>query len=53
MRSNRSSSVVSLLIQDLARCSDTGTPYIDEYPDAPASKALRQVAEKIQAFFEN
>ena len=37
----------------LARASDNGLPYIDEYPDAPASKALIQVAEKIQAFFEN
>ena len=37
----------------LARSSDNGTSYIDEYPDAPASKALIQVAEKIQAFFEN
>ena len=37
----------------LARASDNGIPYIDEYPDAPASKALIQVAEKIQAFFEN
>lgn len=36
----------------LTRCSDTGIPYVDEYPDAPASKALMQVAEKIQAFFE-
>lgn len=36
----------------LARSSDNGTPYIHEYPDAPASKALGQVAEKIQAFFE-
>ena len=36
----------------LARSSDNGTPYIDEYSDAPASKALIQVAEKIQAFFE-
>ena len=37
----------------LARSSDNGTSYIDEYPDAPASKALIQVAKKIQAFFEN
>ena len=37
----------------LARANDNGTPYIDEYPDTPASKALVQVAEKIQAFFEN
>ena len=37
----------------LARCSDTGIPYIDEYPDTPASKVLMQVAEKIQDFFPN
>ena len=37
----------------LARSSDNGTSYIDEYPDAPASKVLMQMAEKIQAFFEN
>lgn len=35
----------------LARCSDDGTPYIDKYSDAPASKALTQVAEKIENFF--
>ena len=35
----------------LARASDNGTLYIDEYPDAPASKALVQVAKKIQNFF--
>ena len=37
----------------LARCSDNGTPYVDEYPDSPASKALMQVARKIQRFFNN
>ena len=37
----------------LARANDNGTLYLGEYPNAPASKALRQVAEKIQAFFEN
>ncbi len=36
----------------LARCNDDGTPYINKYPDAPASQALMQVAEKIQAFFQ-
>ncbi len=36
----------------LARANDNGTPYLDEYPDAPASEALIQVAEKIQAFFQ-
>ena len=36
----------------LARASDNGTPYIDAYPDAPASKALMHVAEKIRNFFE-
>ena len=35
----------------LARASDSGTVYISEYPNAPASKALRQVTEKIQDFF--
>ncbi len=34
----------------LSRANDNGTLYIDKYPDAPASKALRQVAEKIQGF---
>ena len=37
----------------LARCSDTGTSYVDEYPDSPASKALMQVARNIQHFFHN
>ena len=36
----------------LARSSDDGTLYLDEYPDAPASRALMTVAEKVQAFFE-
>ena len=36
----------------LARSSDDGTFYLDEYPDAPASKVLMEVAEKVQAFFE-
>lgn len=37
----------------LARSDDNGTPYVNAYPGAPASKALMQVAEKIQEFFEN
>jgi ATP-binding protein involved in chromosome partitioning len=36
----------------LARASDNGIAYLDEYPNAPVSKAFRQVAEKVQAFFE-
>ncbi len=35
----------------LARCSDNGIPYVEKYPEAPASKVLIQVAEKIQNFF--
>ena len=37
----------------LARSNDNGTPYLDEYPEAPAGKVLTQIVEKIQAFFEN
>ena len=37
----------------LARSSDDGTLYVDTYADTPASRALIQVAKKIQAFFEN
>ena len=37
----------------LAYANDNGTPYIEAYPDVPASKALVQVAKKIQDFFEN
>ena len=36
----------------LACAGDDGTLYLNEYPDAPASRALIAVAEKIQAFFE-
>lgn len=36
----------------LARSGDDGTLYLDKYPDAPASEALLQVTEKVQAFFE-
>ncbi len=35
----------------LARSGDDGTLYLHEYPDAPASKALIQIAEQVQAFF--
>ena len=35
----------------LARSSDNGTLYLDKYPDAPASKVLMTVAEKVQSFF--
>ncbi|MXY28070.1 Mrp/NBP35 family ATP-binding protein [Candidatus Poribacteria bacterium] len=35
----------------LARANDSGTAYLKEYPNAPASKALMQVAKKIQNFF--
>lgn len=37
----------------LARANDKGTLYLGERLDTPASKVLMQVAEKIQAFFEN
>ncbi|RKU31230.1 ATP-binding protein [Candidatus Poribacteria bacterium] len=37
----------------LAYANDHGTLYIEAYSDVPASKALVQVAENIQAFFEN
>ena len=37
----------------LSRANDNGTLYLDERLGTPASKALMQVAEKIQAFFEN
>ena len=36
----------------LARANDSGTVYLKEYPNAPASKALVQVAKKIQHFFK-
>ncbi|RKU32662.1 ATP-binding protein [Candidatus Poribacteria bacterium] len=36
----------------LARAGDSGTAYLNEYPDAPASKAFLQVADKIQGFFK-
>ena len=35
----------------LSRSGDDGTLYLYEYPDAPASKVLMTVAEKVQAFF--
>ena len=37
----------------LAHANDNGTPYIDKYPDTPASQALGQVAKKIQNFFRS
>ena len=35
----------------LSHANDNGTPYVDKYPDTRASKALVQVANKIQNFF--
>jgi ATP-binding protein involved in chromosome partitioning len=35
----------------LSRSNDTGTPYVDKYPETHASKAFIQVANKIQDFF--
>ncbi len=35
----------------LSRCNDNGTPYLNEYPNSSASKAIREVAQKIQEFF--
>lgn len=36
----------------LARSGDSGTLYLDEYPDTLASKVLMEVAEKVQTFFQ-
>lgn len=36
----------------LSHCSDSGTPYLNEYPDTPAGKAIIEVAQKIQDFFK-
>lgn len=36
----------------LARSGDSGTLYLDEYPDTLASEVLMEVAEKVQTFFE-
>ncbi len=36
----------------LSRCNDNGTPYLNEYPDTLASKTIREVAQKIQDFFQ-
>ena len=35
----------------LARANDSGTAYLKEYPNAPTSQVLMQIAEKIQNFF--
>lgn len=36
----------------LSHCSDSGTPYVNIYPDTDTSKSLIQVAKKIQSFFK-
>ncbi len=36
----------------LSRCSDSGTPYVHEYPDTPASNVIIEIAKKIQDFFK-
>lgn len=35
----------------LSHCSDSGTPYVNIYPETDTSKSLIQVAKKIQSFF--
>lgn len=35
----------------LSQCSDSGIPYLQKYPDNPASKAIKEAAQKIQNFF--
>ena len=35
----------------LSHCSDSGTPYVNKYPDTDTSKSLILVAKKIQSFF--
>lgn len=35
----------------LSRCGDNGTPYVQEYPNSPTSKAIIEIAEKIQTYF--
>lgn len=36
----------------LSHCSDNGTPYLSEYPDTPATKAITEIAQKIEKFFD-
>lgn len=36
----------------LSYCNDNGTPYLNEYPDTPAGKAIIEVTQKIQDFFK-
>ncbi len=35
----------------LSLSNDSGTPYLSEYPDTPATKAITEIAHKIQNFF--
>ena len=35
----------------LSHCSDSGTPYVNIYPETDTTKSLIQVAKKIQSFF--
>lgn len=37
----------------LSQCSDSGIPYIQEYPNNPASEAIEGAAQKIQNFFNS
>ena len=36
----------------LSHCSDSGTPYVHQYPDTLASKAIIEVAQKVQDYFK-
>ena len=35
----------------LSICNDNGTPYFQEYPNSSASESIKEVAQKIQDFF--
>ncbi len=37
---------------ELSRCNDKGLPYVQEYPERPASQALMEVAKTLQRFFK-
>jgi len=39
--------------EKISETSDKGTPFVAEHPDSPASKAFKEIVEKVEAYLKN
>jgi len=39
--------------EKISEASDKGTPFVAEHPDSPASKAFKEIVEKVEAYLKN